>query len=76
MQLSSWLLSLAWKPIKHKHLDLFLKFWLCLHPKQVLQPLQGARLGQQLLESLKVFDRGFGADKTSTTHWSGGRVQV
>ena len=45
--LPSWLLSLAWKPIKHKHRDLFLKFWLCLHPKPVLRPLRGA-LQQQL----------------------------
>ena len=37
------LLSLALKPIKHKHLDLFLILWLCLHPKPVQRPLQGAR---------------------------------
>ena len=40
--LPCWLLSLAWKRIKHKHRDLLLKFWLCLHPKPVLLPLRGA----------------------------------
>ena len=37
--LPCWLLSLAWKPIKDKHQDLFLILWLCQHPKPVLQPL-------------------------------------
>ena len=41
------LLSLAWKPIKHKHLDLFLKLWPCLHAKLMQQPLGGARPQQQ-----------------------------
>ena len=41
--LPCWLLSLAWNPIKDKHLDLFLKLWLFQHPKQVSRPLGGAR---------------------------------
>ena len=41
--LPCWLLSLAWKPIKDKHRDLFLKLWLCQHPKPVQRPLGGAR---------------------------------
>ena len=43
VQLPCWLLSLAWKPIEDKHLDLFLKLWLCQHPKPVQLPFGGAR---------------------------------
>ena len=43
VQLPCWLLSLAWKPIKDKHQDLFLQLWLCQHPKPVQSaPWRGA----------------------------------